>query len=195
MSDLDPISLFLRERSRAVAAGEAWEATACTLATISATGAPSARVVLSKDVDASGFRFYTNRESAKGRELAAVPRAALVFHFQSIETQFRVEGAVELASEAESDEYFAGRPRISQLGAWASDQSRPLGSREELTERLRAVEARFPEGRPVSRPPHWGGYRVVPSRIEHWVQGEFRLHHRTSFEPEGSGWRRTLLNP
>jgi pyridoxamine 5'-phosphate oxidase len=192
---LDPIALFLRERDRAAAAGEPWEAAACTLATVSADCTPSARFILAKDVDASGFRFYTNRASRKAEELAAHPRAALAFHFHTIETQFRVDGLVELATDAESDAYFAARPRISQLGAWASEQSRPLASRDVLMERLRAFEARFPEGTAVPRPPHWGGYRLVPSRIEHWAQGDFRLHHRTLYEREGAVWRATLLNP
>jgi pyridoxamine 5'-phosphate oxidase len=196
MSDpLDPIVLFLRERDRAIAAGEPWEAAACTLATVAPTGAPSVRFILSKEVDASGFRFYTNRTSRKAQELAAEPRAALAFHFHSIETQFRVDGLVELATDAESDAYFAGRPRISQLGAWASEQSQPLASREVLLARLAALEARFPEGSPVPRPGHWGGYRLVPNRIEHWAQGDFRLHHRTLYEREGARWRQTLLNP
>jgi pyridoxamine 5'-phosphate oxidase len=196
MSDAPyPITLFLHERARALAAAEPWEATACTLATIAADGAPSVRFILSKEIDASGFRFYTNRTSRKAQELAREPRASLAFHFQTIETQFRIDGVVELASDAESDAYFAGRPRISQLGAWASHQSQPLESREVLIERLRALEARHPEGTPVPRPPHWGGYRLVPHRIEHWAQGEFRLHHRTLYEREGSSWRKTLLNP
>lgn len=192
---IDPIDLFLRERARALAAGEPWEAAACTLATVSATGAPSVRFVLSKEVDGAGFRFFTNRTSRKADELAREPRAALAFHFLSIEIQFRIDGVVDLTTDAESDAYFAGRPRISQLGAWASEQSQPLESRELLMERLHSAEARFPEGRPVPRPPHWGGYLLVPSRIEHWAQGEFRLHHRTLYEREGSTWRRTLLNP
>lgn len=191
----DPIALFLRERDRAITAGEPWDAAACTLATVGLTGAPSVRFILVKDVDASGFRFYTNRTSRKADELAREPRAALAFHFHSIETQFRIDGVVELATDAESDAYFVCRPRISQLGAWASEQSQPLASREVLLERLHALELRFPEGAPVPRPPHWGGYRLVPNRIEHWAQGEYRLHHRTLFERDGTVWRTTLLNP
>ncbi len=195
MTDVDPIELFLRERDRAVAAGEPWEAAACALATVSADGAASVRFVLSKEVDASGFCFYTNRTSRKGVELAHEPRASLAFHFHSIETQFRVDGTVEETSDAESDAYFAGRPRISQLGAWASQQSQPLASRDVLMARLREIEARFPEGEAVPRPPHWGGYRLVPRQIEIWTQGEFRLHQRTVYERDGSIWRSTLLNP
>ncbi len=153
------------------------------------------RFVLAKEVDPSGFRFYTNLTSRKADELAREPRAALAFHFHTIETQFRVDGRVELASDGQSDAYFAARPRISQLGAWASDQSKPLESRAVLLERLKGLEARFPEGTPVPRPPHWGGYRLVPHRMEHWAQGEFRLHHRMLYERDASGWRSTLLNP
>jgi pyridoxamine 5'-phosphate oxidase len=165
------------------------------LATADARGRPSARFVLVKEVDADGFWFYTNEQSAKGRDLAENPWAALCWHWPSVHAQFRVEGPVERASAARSDEYFALRPRISQVGAWASDQSRPLASREALIERVREVE-REHAGGPVPRPPHWGGYRVVPQRIEHWVEGEFRLHDRHLYVArEDGGWDVTRLAP
>jgi pyridoxamine 5'-phosphate oxidase len=191
----DPIMLFLEDRARAQAAGEGWDAAAAALATVNADGHPSARFVLVKEAAADGFRFYTNRESRKAEELRAVPHAALAFLWQTIDVQFRVEGAVVLLDAAASDAYFASRPRISQLGAWASEQSRPLASREVLLGRLAELEKKYPEGTPVPRPPHWGGYLLVPSKIEHWRAAPFRLHERTLYERDGSGWRATLMNP
>lgn len=189
----DPVQLFLEDRARAEGQ-EAWEAAATVLATVDPEGRPSARFVLVKQVDADGFWFYTNRESEKARHLAHTPRAALCFHWPTIGVQYRVEGPVEPSTDERSDAYFATRPRISQLGAWASAQSQPLPSREVLEARLREVEARF-EGQDVPRPPHWGGYRVVPVRIERWVQGEHRLHDRFLYERSGSGWSMTRLSP
>ena len=191
----DPIALFLSERERARASGEPWDAASCALATVDPSGAPSVRFVLAKDVDAAGFRFFTNRNSRKAHELRACPRASLAFHFKTIETQFRADGPVTVLADAESDAYFAARPRVSQLGAWASDQSRPLASRQVLLDRLAELEARWPEGTPVPRPPHWGGYLLIPERMEHWAEGEFRLHHRTLYERDGRAWKSTLLNP
>ncbi len=190
----DPITLFLTVRSRAERQ-EPWEATACVLATADARGRPSARFVLVKEVDADGFWFYTNEESLKGRDLAENPWAALCFHWSSEHVQFRVEGRVEKARAERSDAYFAGRPRISQIGAWASEQSRPLASRDALLQRVRELETMY-EGKPIPRPPHWGGYRVIPERIEHWQEGEFRLHDRHLYErqPDGS-WNITRLSP
>lgn len=194
-SPVDPITLFLEDRARARAAGEGWEAAAAVLATVSDQGRPSARFVLVKEAAADGFRFYTNRESRKAHDLAVSPHAALAFLWQTIDVQFRVEGAVTRLSDADSDAYFASRPRISQLGAWASEQSRPLASRDVLLGRLADVEKRYPEGTPVPRPPHWGGYLLVPERMEHWRAAPFRLHERTLYEREGEGWRATLMNP
>lgn len=192
---VDPITLFLEERERARAMGEGWDATAAALATVSADGLPSARFVLVKDAADDGFRFYTNRQSRKAHELDAMPHAALAFLWQTIDVQFRVEGAVQRLDDAASDAYFASRPRISQLGAWASEQSRPLASRDLLLERLAELEKRYPEGTTVPRPPHWGGYLLVPARMEHWRAGAFRLHERTLYEREPEGWRATLMNP
>lgn len=190
----DPIAFFLEARVRAETT-EPWQATACALATADGGGRPSVRFVLVKEVDPEGFWFYTNYESDKARELDANPRAALAFHWPSVHLQWRIEGRVERASAARSDAYFASRPRNSQLGAWASEQSRPLRSREALLDRLRDVEARF-AGRPVPRPPHWGGYRLIAERIEIWREGEHRLHDRFRYEarPDG-GWTITRLAP
>lgn len=191
----DPITLFLADRERARAAGEGWEAAAAALATVTTDGLPSARFVLVKEAAADGFRFYTNRHSQKAEQLRAMPHAALAFLWVSIDVQFRVEGAVALLDDAASDAYFAARPRISQLGAWASHQSEPLASRDVLLARLAEAEKKYPEGTPVPRPPHWGGYLLVPTRMEHWRAGAFRLHERTRYERDGAGWRATLINP
>ena len=174
---------------------EASEPTAVILATADGEGRPSARTVLLKGVDERGFVFYTNAHSRKGRDLGENPRAALAFFWQTLFEQVLVEGAVVAVSEAESDAYWASRRRESCLGAWASDQSAPLASREELNERYAEHERRF-SGGPVPRPPHWQGYRVVPERIEFWRPGDHRLNERDCYEQtDGGGWRRYLLNP
>jgi pyridoxamine 5'-phosphate oxidase len=190
----DPIALFLACRADAVEAGAPMDATVAVLATASADGVPSARCVLVKDVGPDGFFLYTNYESRKGRELDGNPRAALCVHWAETGVQLRVEGKVTRTTDAESDAYFASRPRESQLGAWASAQSEPLASRDALLARFAEAEARF-EGRPVARPPHWGGYRIVPERIEHWQNGAHRLHDRFLYVREGDGWRATRLSP
>jgi pyridoxamine 5'-phosphate oxidase len=190
----DPIALFLTVRARAERQ-EPWEATAGVLATADAQARPSARFVLVKEVDEDGFWFYTNEESVKARDLEQNPYAALCFHWPSERVQFRIEGRVEKASAARSDAYFAERPRISQIGAWASEQSRPLLSRDALLQRVRDVEGVY-AGKAVPRPPHWGGYRVIPERIEHWQEGEFRLHDRHLYERKQDGsWSITRLSP
>jgi pyridoxamine 5'-phosphate oxidase len=171
------------------------EPTAMTLAT-SLDGRLSARVVLLKGVDAHGFRFFTNYESAKGIQLAAHPQAALCFHWKTLRdgVQVRVEGAVERLSALESDAYFATRPRGSQIGAWASAQSQPLASRAEFEKRIEQIEQRFPHD-PVPRPPHWGGYLVRPDRIEFWYGARYRLHERVCFVRDGGEWRKGMLYP
>ena len=175
--------------------GEPSEPTAMILATADAAGRPSARTVLLKGVDERGFVFYTNADSRKGRELHDNPRAALAFFWQTVFEQVLVEGPVEPVSDTESDAYWATRRRESCLGAWASDQSAPLASREELNERYAEFERRFADGI-VPRPPHWRGYRVVPERIEFWRPGDHRLNERDCYErTDGGGWRRYLLNP
>jgi pyridoxamine 5'-phosphate oxidase len=167
---------------------------AMTLATCSPAGCPASRIVLLKDWDAAGFVFYTNVESRKGDELAANPRAALLFHWKSLRRQVRIEGDVEQATEAEADAYYASRPRISRLGAWASIQSRPLPERAELERRLSKYEAEYP-GENIPRPPYWSGYRVVPARIEFWQDMPFRLHDRTVFTRTENGWAQSKLYP
>jgi pyridoxamine 5'-phosphate oxidase len=168
---------------------------AMALASVGAGGQPSVRMVLLKGHGPAGFVFYTNQLSRKGAELAAHPRAALLFHWKSLRRQVRIEGAVEPVQVEEADAYFATRSRDSQLGAWASDQSRPLASRALFEERFRDVEARFAGGE-VPRPPHWSGYRLRPSRIEFWNDRAHRLHERRLFEADGAGgWREGLLYP
>ena len=167
---------------------------AVTLATVDASGRPSARVVLLKDFDRDGFVFFTNYESRKGRELNEQKVAALCFYWPSLDVQVRVEGDVAQISAAESDAYFATRHRLSQLGAWASQQSRPLDSRESLLQRLDALTKQY-EGKAVPRPPHWGGFRLAPRAIELWKAGEFRLHERSRYTRTAEGWDVELLNP
>ena len=188
----DPLGLFAEAFAEAAAAERA-DPTAVALATVGPSGAPSVRMVLFKDADPRGFTFFTHYESRKARELAAEPRAALCFYWPAIGVQVRAEGLTERLTDAESDAYFATRPRQSQLGAWASRQSQPLGSREELLARVAEMEARFP-GR-VPRPPFWGGYRLTPTRIEFWRAGEARLHDRIAYERTPAGWRAERLYP
>jgi pyridoxamine 5'-phosphate oxidase len=166
-----------------------------TLATAAPDGRPAARMVLLKGHDERGFVFYTNSESRKGGELAANPQAALLFHWKSLRRQVRIEGRIEPAGAEEADAYFATRARDSQLGAWASDQSRPLESRAAFEARFAALKAAY-EGRDVPRPPHWWGYRLVPDRIEFWSDRAFRLHERRLFAlgPDGR-WTEGLLYP
>lgn len=167
---------------------------AMTLATADNRGRPSARLVLLKHADPGGFVFYTNALSRKGRELAANPHAALVFHWSPIGRQVRVEGRVERVSEEEADAYWATRPRASQLGALASLQSAPVANRGALMARWRGLRRRYAR-RPVPRPPHWTGYRLVPSSIEFWTHREHRLHDRELFTRTRRGWKRTRLQP
>ena len=169
--------------------------TAMALATVDAHGQPSVRMVLMKGHDARGFVFYTNLDSRKGGDLAANPRAGLLFHWKSLRRQVRVEGPVEPVSAEEADAYFATRGRDSQLGAWASDQSRPLDARATFEARFEAVRGRF-EGGDVPRPPRWSGFRVVAERIELWNDRAHRLHERRLFTRNGQGnWSEGLLFP
>lgn len=189
----DPIARFqaLFEKAKTV---EPHDATAMSLATADHRGRPSARMVLLKGADARGFVFYTNLESRKGRDLTENPFAALCIHWPASRQQVRVEGRVERVTAAESDAYFASRPRESQLGAWASQQSEPLASREELEARVAELGRRYPDA--VPRPPQWGGYRLVPDRIELWFDGAARLHDRFEYQRRDDGsWAMTRLNP
>jgi len=179
--------------------GEAWDhepddANAMTLATVSADGAPSARIVLLKGADERGFVFYTNTQSRKGGELAGNTQAALLFHWKPQGRQVRIEGHVEPVTPEEADAYYASRPRISRLGAWASDQSRELPERAELERRLAEYAAKYP-GETIPRPPHWSGYRVVPQRFEFWQNMPFRLHDRTVYTRAADSWTISKLFP
>lgn len=189
----NPISWFQRWFDQALQT-EQLEPTAMCLATVDPQGRPAARIVLLKSFDDKGFVFYTNLESTKGRHLLDHPFAALTFHWKSLERQVRITGPVELVSAAEADEYFHSRSRGSQLGAWASKQSRPLGSRDKLSRAVQALEEKY-EGQEVPRPPHWSGFRVRAEQIEFWEAGEFRLHDRFLFTKNDQGWSCERLYP
>ena len=170
------------------------EPTAFALATVGPGNRPSVRILLLKAVDSSGFVFYTNTLSRKGRELAGNDRAAMCFWWGPLHRQVRIEGRVEPVNAADADAYFATRARGSQIGAWASNQSQALGSREELLDAVRKVEAHYATG-PVPRPPHWSGYRLVPDSVEFWYGREDRLHERIEYRREGNAWVERILSP
>ena len=189
-TESDPIALYLRLAERARVEGI--DTAPAALATADVSGRPSVRIVLVRRVDPRGFVFFTNYDSRKGRELIANPRAALCQHWPTLEEQVRVEGPAERVSVGESDEYFAGRPRDSQLGAWASAQSSTLEARALLDVRLKEFEQRF-HGQSVPRPPHWGGIRIVPERIEFWYGRAGRLHERLLFTRAAGAWKTSWL--
>ena len=195
----DPFVLFAQWMAEAVGA-ELNDPNAMTVASVGADGRPAARILLLKDVDPAdfgpdrGFVFYTNQQSRKGRELAENPNVALLFHWKSLRRQIRIEGKVQPVTTAEADAYFAIRPYGSQIGAWASQQSRPLDDRSTLEARVRHFEAQHPEGQ-VPRPPHWSGYRLVPTWFEYWQDMPFRLHDRRVYRRQADGWAQERLYP
>jgi pyridoxamine 5'-phosphate oxidase len=191
--DPDPIRSFQAVFERARAAGVEYPET-MALATATPDGRPSARMVLLKGADGRGFAFYTNYESRKGGDLESNPRAALVLYWRELGVQVRVEGTVETLSRAESEAYFATRPRGAQLSAWVSPQSRPVADRGELEAAHAEAEERFRDGH-IPLPPHWGGYLVVPDAIEFWQHREDRLHDRRRYTREGDAWRSERLAP
>lgn len=190
--DADPFRQFHAWLEEALEA-QVPEPTAMTLATVDASGRPSARIMLLKALDERGFVFYTNYASRKGGEIAARPAAALTFFWKELERQVRVEGAVEKVSAAESDEYFAIRPLGSRIGAWASTQSATIESRQWLEARVKAAEAQYGDNPP--RPPHWGGFRVIPAWLEFWQGRQSRLHDRIAYARGAGGWKITRLSP
>ena len=189
----DPLALFDAWFAEAKASEPVFPE-AMALATATADGRPSVRIVLMKGHGPQGFDFYTNLDSRKGEELAANPRATLLFHWKSLSRQVRVDGPVEVLPDGEADAYFATRARDSQLGAWASDQSRPLVSREAFEQRYEAMKRRF-DGQEVPRPPRWGGFRLVPEEMEFWTERPHRLHERRLFTRTANGWDEGLLYP
>lgn len=193
MAEPDPIARF-HEWFAAARADEPHEPTAMALATADVAGRPSVRMVLLKHADERGFVFYTNLQSPKSSDLYTNPRAALCFHWPKLERQIRIEGRVEPVTDTEADAYFATRQRLSQLGAWASRQSRPMAGRFELEQAVAAAGLRYALGA-VPRPPHWSGWRIVPERIEFWQERAFRHHDRQRYTREGATWRVEWLFP
>jgi len=195
LSSADGPFVLFAEWFAAATASEPNDPNAMALATVDAAGMPDVRMVLLKGFDEAGFVFYTNLESRKGEQLAAVPKAALCFHWKSLRRQVRVRGSVEPVEVAEADAYFTTRPRLSRIGAWASRQSRPLESRFALEKAVALYTARFAAGA-IPRPPHWSGFRIVPQEIEFWRDGAFRLHDRLRFTRDAAGsWFATTLFP
>jgi pyridoxamine 5'-phosphate oxidase len=192
-TEVDPFLLFSEWLAEATKS-EPNDPNAIALATVDESGLPDVRMVLLKGFGPDGFVFYTNLGSSKGRELASTPKAALCFHWKSLRRQVRIRGSVEPVTLEEADAYFATRPRLAKIGAWASKQSEPLESRLALEKAVALTTARFAVGE-VPRPPHWSGFRIVPVEIEFWHDGAFRLHHRARFSRAGEGWTKAMLYP
>jgi len=191
--DEDPVVQFKKWFDEAQTAGFD-DPNAMTLATVTADGHADARIVLLKGIEAGGFRFFTNYTSAKAEQLEARPDAALLFFWGHLERQVRLRGPVHRLSEAASDAYFQSRPRGSQIGAWASDQSSQIAGRQVLEEEVARLEALYPEGTPIPRPPHWGGFALVPREVEFWQGRPSRLHDRSLYVKEGERWRLSRLS-
>ena len=189
----EPMRLFADWFAQA-RASEPNDPDAMALATVDADGLPDVRMVLLKDFDERGFTFYTHVDSAKGREMTATPKAAFVLHWKSLRRQIRVRGRIEPVSDAEADAYFASRPKQAQIGAWASNQSKPLESRFAFEQEIAKYAARYALGT-VPRPPGWSGFRVIPQEMEFWHDRPFRLHDRIVFKRDGDGWSKTRLYP
>lgn len=189
----EPIGLFVEWLADA-RAHEINDANAMVLSTVDLDGAPDSRVVLLKDIDTRGLTFFSNQQSAKGQQLADRPVAALLFHWKSLRRQVRVRGVIEPVTTDEADAYFATRARESRIGAWATDQSRPLPDRETLEAAVARETARFADAE-VPRPEHWSGWRLIPQSVEFWRDRPFRLHDRLRFERDGAGWNRGRLQP
>lgn len=189
----EPYSLFEAWLAEA-AKSEPNDPNGMALATVDQDGLPNIRMVLLKGHDGRGFVFYTNFESAKGREILASMKAGLLFHWKSLRRQVRIRGIVEVVTDAEADEYYASRPRLSRIGAWASKQSRPLESRFALEKAVAEVTAKYPIGE-IPRPKNWSGFRIKPVEIEFWKDGAFRLHDRIKFEAVDGGWAKSRLYP
>lgn len=196
LPETDPFVLFSRWLAEAEQA-EPNDPTAMALATATPAGMPSLRMVLLKAHSPEGFVFYTNAESRKGEELATNPHVALLFHWKSLRRQIRIEGTVTAVSTEEVDTYFHSRPRVSQIGSAASDQSRPMPDRQTYLDRVAALEAKYPEGQEIPRPAQWQGYRVVPRAMEFWLSRDYRLHDRRRYvqEADSETWSSTLLFP
>jgi pyridoxamine 5'-phosphate oxidase len=194
LSPDDPIILF-NDWMQAAEKTEPNDPNAMCLATIDPDGKPSARIVLLKGLDGEGFVFYTNRESRKGDSLKVNPLASLCFHWKTLRRQVRIEGSVQAVDDGESDEYYGSRPKGSRIGAWASQQSRPLESRSALAQRVENLERQYADTDNIPRPPYWGGYRLKPEYIEFWHDGDFRLHTRLVYKKTEAGWDRLMLYP
>ena len=190
----NPFDLF-EEWLETAKGSEQNDPNAMNLATADASGRPSNRMVLLNGLDARGFVFYTNAQSRKGEQLAQNPFAAVCFHWKSMRKQVRIEGRVEVVSEEESDAYYKSRPRQSRIGAWASQQSRPLAQYSDLKDAVKYYEEKFDGQEDIPRPDYWKGFRIIPERIEFWIDGEFRLHRRYVFEKTANGWNQYMINP